>query len=49
VRDTGVAFAPGVGFGAAGEGHIRICFAASEPTFTKAMSRFQSFMNLRNR
>jgi aspartate/methionine/tyrosine aminotransferase len=44
VRETGVAFTPGVAFGEAGEGHIRICFAASETTVTEAMARFADFM-----
>ncbi len=44
VRETGVAFTPGVAFGQAGEGYIRICFAASETTVTEAMSRFAEFM-----
>jgi aspartate/methionine/tyrosine aminotransferase len=44
VRETGVAFTPGVAFGQAGEGYIRICFAASETTVTEAMARFAEFM-----
>ena len=44
VRDTGVALTPGLAFGAAGEGYIRMCFAASEATLTEALSRFARFM-----
>lgn len=44
LRETGLALAPGVGFGADGEGYVRICFAASEATVTDALERFRSFM-----
>ena len=44
VRDTGVAFTPGLAFGAAGEGYVRMCFAASESTVAEALSRFARFM-----
>src|SRR5262249_39381239 len=37
LRRTGVALAPGSAFGSAGEGHIRLCFAASEKTLTRAL------------
>ncbi|HXG87780.1 MAG TPA: aminotransferase class I/II-fold pyridoxal phosphate-dependent enzyme [Vicinamibacterales bacterium] len=47
VKETGVAFAPGVGFGASGEGYIRMCFAASEQTVTEALARFTGFMSVR--
>jgi aspartate aminotransferase len=39
VRDHGVAVAPGIAFGAAGEGYLRICFAQSEPVMQRAMER----------
>jgi aspartate/methionine/tyrosine aminotransferase len=39
VRNHHVAVAPGVAFGPAGEGHLRICFAQSERTLTRAMER----------
>jgi aspartate/methionine/tyrosine aminotransferase len=44
VRETGLALAPGVGFGTEGEGYVRLCFAASEATITDAVTRFRSFM-----
>ena len=44
LRDTGVAFAPGACFGAAGEGYIRICFAVSEHTLGNALARFDRYM-----
>ena len=44
LRATGVAVAPGACFGAAGEGHIRICFAASENTLANALVRFDRYL-----
>lgn len=44
LRQTGVALAPGVAFGAAGEGYVRLCFAATEATLADALARFRSFM-----
>lgn len=44
VRETGVALAPGVGFGPDGEGYIRVCFASTEATIADAMSRFEQFV-----
>jgi len=43
LQETGVALAPGVGFGAAGEGCIRMCFAATEETVTEALARIGPF------
>jgi aspartate/methionine/tyrosine aminotransferase len=43
LRETGVALAPGSAFGEGGEGHIRICFAASEATLASALERVRSF------
>lgn len=45
VKESGVALTPGVAFGDAGEGYVRLCFAASEPTVTEALSRFATFMS----
>ena len=42
--ETGLAVAPGVGFGSDGEGYIRVCFAATEATVTAALERFRSFV-----
>ena len=44
LRQTGVALAPGVAFGADGEGHVRLCFAATEQTLATALARFRAFM-----
>jgi aspartate aminotransferase len=44
LRDTGLALAPGVGFGAAGEGYVRICFAASAATISEALTRFSGWL-----
>jgi aspartate aminotransferase len=45
VRDTGLALAPGVAFGAAGEGSVRLCFAASEGVLTQAIARLREFIS----
>lgn len=44
LRDTGLALAPGVAFGATGEGYVRICFAASEATVTAALRKLRHFL-----
>jgi len=44
VRETGVALAPGVGFGRDGEGYIRVCFASTEATVGEALSRLGKFV-----
>jgi len=41
VRRHGVAVAPGIAFGAVGEGHLRICFAQSAATMERAMERLR--------
>lgn len=41
VRNHGVAVAPGVAFGAAGEGSLRICFAQSPERMERAMQRLR--------
>jgi len=43
VRKTGVALAPGVGFGRDGEGYVRVCFASTEATVREALARLRSF------
>jgi aspartate/methionine/tyrosine aminotransferase len=45
VRSTGVALAPGAAFGAAGEGYLRLCFAASEDVVAEALQRLGEFMD----
>lgn len=44
VRETGVALAPGIGFGRDGEGYIRVCFASTEATVAEALARLHSFV-----
>ena len=46
VRETGVALAPGAAFGASGEGHVRLCFASTEETLTRALDRFRDYMTM---
>jgi aspartate aminotransferase len=41
VMENGVAVAPGVAFGAAGEGFLRICFAQSADRIERAMDRLR--------
>jgi aspartate/methionine/tyrosine aminotransferase len=41
VVDHGVAVAPGVAFGEAGEGHLRICFAQSADRIERALARLR--------
>jgi aspartate/methionine/tyrosine aminotransferase len=41
VTDHGVAVAPGIAFGDAGEGYLRICFAQSAERIERAMERLQ--------
>ena len=45
LRETGLALTPGVAFGAAGEGCVRLCFAAREETVADALGRFTRFMD----
>jgi aspartate aminotransferase len=44
VRETGVALAPGVGFGRDGEGYVRVCFASTEATIADALTRLKNFV-----
>src|SRR5262249_54225726 len=39
LMDTRVGLAPGVAFGAGGEGSVRICYAAEKPILEQAMQR----------
>jgi aspartate aminotransferase len=48
LREAGVALAPGAAFGAAGEGHLRLCFAASEGVLTQALARVRGFLQARS-
>ena len=47
LMETQVGLAPGVAFGAGGEGSIRICYASEMKILEDAMSRLASFMNAR--
>ncbi len=44
LMDTKVGLAPGVAFGAGGEGSVRICYAAERPILEDAMSRLALFL-----
>jgi aspartate/methionine/tyrosine aminotransferase len=44
LMDTKVGLAPGVAFGAGGEGSVRICYAAERPILEEAMSRLALFL-----
>jgi len=44
LMETKVGLAPGVAFGAGGEGSIRICYAAELPILEEAMGRLKGFL-----
>jgi aspartate/methionine/tyrosine aminotransferase len=44
---TKVGLAPGVAFGAGGEGHIRICYASDRSVLEPAMDRLQRYLSER--
>jgi aspartate/methionine/tyrosine aminotransferase len=44
---TGVGLAPGAAFGEGGEGHLRLCFAATLPTLERALERCADFIATR--
>ena len=41
VHDHGVALAPGIAFGAGGEGYLRLCFAQARPRMERAIGRLR--------
>jgi len=45
LRTANVAVAPGSAFGPGGEGHLRLCFAASEATMTEALARLTAVLS----
>jgi aspartate/methionine/tyrosine aminotransferase len=47
LMETQVGLAPGVAFGAGGEGSIRICYASEKKILEDAMSRLALFMQSR--
>jgi alanine-synthesizing transaminase len=44
IEEAGVAVAPGIGFGPAGEGHVRIALIEDEPRLQLAAQRIQAFL-----
>lgn len=46
LMETKVGLAPGVAFGAGGEGSIRICYAAERPILEEAMGRLAAFLRV---
>jgi aspartate/methionine/tyrosine aminotransferase len=45
VEEAGVGLAPGIAFGAGGEGYLRLCFAADSSKLSEAMDRLEPFLN----
>ena len=45
IIDTNVGVAPGIAFGASGEGHLRICFAAKQSFINEIMDRLEPALN----
>jgi len=44
LEETRVGLAPGVAFGAGGEGSVRLCYAAERPLLEEAMERLERFL-----
>ena len=47
LMETKVGLAPGVAFGAGGEGNVRICYASERPILEEAMKRLKVFLESR--
>jgi aspartate/methionine/tyrosine aminotransferase len=45
VHEARVGLAPGSAFGPGGEGHLRLCFAASTERLSQAMDRLEPFLS----
>ena len=45
ILETNVGVAPGIAFGASGEGHLRICFAAKDTFIIEIMDRLEPALN----
>ena len=45
--ETHVGLAPGVAFGAGGEGSVRICYASEKAILEEAMARLKLFLESR--
>lgn len=43
--EVGVGVAPGIAFGPAGEGYLRLCFASSEAALSEAMDRMKPYLD----
>ena len=46
IDETNVGLAPGAAFGPAGEGYLRICFAAGTDTLTKGLDRLETVLGV---
>lgn len=46
LKETKVGLAPGSGFGAGGEGSVRLCYASDRSTLEEAMARMREFLHL---
>ena len=47
LMETRVGLAPGVAFGAGGEGNVRVCYASDRPILEEAMARLKPFFESR--
>jgi aspartate/methionine/tyrosine aminotransferase len=47
LMETKVGLAPGVAFGAGGEGNVRVCYASDRPILEEAMARVKLFLESR--
>jgi aspartate aminotransferase len=47
LMETKVGLAPGVAFGAGGEGNVRVCYASDRPILEEAMARLKLFLESR--
>lgn len=47
LEKKGAAIAPGSAFGSTGEGHVRLCFAASEAAVSTALERLREYLTTR--
>ena len=44
VDEANVGFAPGIAFGAAGEGYLRMCYLKEEHKLTEGLNRFTNWL-----
>ena len=45
LQETGVGLAPGIAFGPAGEGYLRLCYAQPEDVLIEAFDRLEAFID----